>query len=383
MKSLFYKIGEFLFNLTVGAVLFVLSKVDKNGQHALSFFRELFLKRYQLIIDYNTRALYPSRYFTPSRIKTTTQPGELAIVIQGVITEKDDFTLETVRFYKKLFKGAIIILSTWDSTSKELLKKFKDEGCFIVLSKMFKPSGLGNVNYQICTSFSGINKAKELGAKYVLKNRSDLRIYREFSFEYMKTLLEIYPVLGKEIPLKGRILTLSGLAPQIVCINSYQDFMYFGYTDDMYALFDIPYDERGDDVFASSSRRYFDCKYNGVYNAKEVCLDRTPEVYITTAFLSKYKECGMTVKDSWQFFHDYFLVLDFKAIEAIWYKYQRYTVYGESEGKKACLDRNRNFNSILSACIITDKLIYADWLENEAEKCLMGSKINRDWLKGR
>lgn len=44
----------------------------------------------------------------------------------------------------------------------------------------------------------------------MLKNRSDLRIYKEFSFEYLKSLLGAYPVLGTKVPLKGRIVTLWG-----------------------------------------------------------------------------------------------------------------------------------------------------------------------------
>ncbi len=381
MKSILLKFAISCFNITINIVLYFVALVDKDGNYVMRFFREIFLKRFNVIIDYNLRALYPSKYFVPSRINTTTEKGELAIVIQGVITEKDDFTLETVRFYKMLFKDAHIIISTWDFTKSNLLKRFEDEGCYVVVSKNFKPSGLGNINYQICTTFAGIKKAKELGAKYILKNRSDLRIYREFSFEFLKSLLEVYPVSDDKTNQRGRIITLSGLGPQVISVNGFQDFMYFGFTEDIYNLFDIPYDTRGDEVFASSSRRYFDNKFNGKYSAANVCEELTPEVYITTSFLSKYLLCGMTVKDSWTYFRKYFLVVDFKAIEAVWYKYQMYSIYNETSGKRSCLDRERNYNSLISTCIITDKFKYEEWLEGERNKVVMGSKISKDWLK--
>ena len=76
------------------------------------------------------------------KVRSTTSKGELAIVLQGIVAIQDDCTLETVRLYKKIFPSAIIILSTWDFTSDELLQKFREEGCEIVLCKTFKPVGL-------------------------------------------------------------------------------------------------------------------------------------------------------------------------------------------------------------------------------------------------
>ena len=365
----------------VDSAVWLASKIDKNGYVFLNTLREAYLKQYKEILDISPKALYPSIYYVQPQIKTSTNDGELAIVIQGLIETKDDFTIETVRFYKKLFKGAHIIVSTWDSTPKELLNEFIKEGCHVVINKSFKPCGLGNVNYQICTSFSGVKKAKELGAKYVLKNRSDLRIYREYTFEYLKSLLELFPVKDHEIPLKGRIITLSGMEGQMIYVNWYQDFFYFGYTDDIYNLFDIPYDNRGEEVYARRSREYFNYKYDGLVNGDQICQDGTPEVYITKTFLSKYISCKMDLFSSWDYHKKYFYVIDFRTIEAIWYKYKRYIVYSENQGKKSITDRMRNFNILNSTCLITDKLIYEEWLEEERFKIQMGTRLNKNWLK--
>lgn len=58
----------------------------------------------------------------------------------------------------------------------------------------------------------------------MLKNRSDLRIYKEFSFEYLKSLLGAYPVLGTKVPLKGRIVTFVGQPVSCSCLIGYKTF---------------------------------------------------------------------------------------------------------------------------------------------------------------
>ena len=150
-----------------------------------------------------------------------------------------------------------------------LLQKFREEGCEIVLCKTFKPCGFGNVNYQVYTSLQGARRAKELGAKYVLKNRSDLRIYKEFSFEYLKSLLGAYPVLGTKVPLKGRIVTFVGATGQLFLPYWLQDFLYFGYMDDIINLFDIKQNER--DI--ANAPAYFKREYK-YCTGEDVCVEK-------------------------------------------------------------------------------------------------------------
>lgn len=362
-KGIFYvldKLLDFFFCLN--------ALVDKNGNNLKTRIAKKYLNKHDAILVIRDKNLFPSRYFIPSRIESNSKSGELAIVIQGPIEERDNFTLETIKFYKKLFTGAIIIVSTWDTTNKKLLQRFKEEGCVIVLSKVFENNGLRNVNYQICTTFAGIKKAKELGARFVMKTRSDLRIYREFSFEYLKTLLEKFPISETNVmksPM-GRIITLAGFSGQMCAVNWFQDFMYFGYTDDLFCMFDINYDDRK----VKNGDSYFIDKYNGKWSKADVCNEFPPEVYITTKYLLKFSHCEMTVESTLENFKKYFFVIDFDSIGAIWYKYGKYTLWAEMDSIYNIPDFAKNYNSLFSYALLTDKLVIGNWLEEERSRII-------------
>lgn len=240
---------------------------------------------------------------------------DFAIVIQGLIMTQDNFTLETIRLYKSLFPQAAIIVSTWDYTAKDIIKQFEDEGCEIVLSKDFKPSGFGNVNYQLCTSLAGVRRAKELGKKYVIKSRTDQRFNRTATLGFLKGLLDTFPVAtDNNMPLKGRIITLGG---SLFLPLYFMDFFYFGYTEDIEHLFDIPYEPRN----IPASQKYFGQTYGPVFSADAFYKEIPAEVYIISQFLKKYIDIEFSVKYYWEVITKYFITINFDDIGLIWSKY--------------------------------------------------------------
>lgn len=261
-------------------------------------------------------------FFVPSDIETKTENGELAIVIQGPIEMKDDFTIETIKLYKKLFSGAIIICSTWNDTPEDVLKKIKELDCYLIVSEFFEENGFSNINYQIKTTYEGVKKAKELGAKYVLKNRADIRVYKEFSFEYLKNLLELFPIkidVNSPFNLKGRIITVQGSAGQMFMPYWLQDFIYFGYTEDVLNFFDIPYDHR-----VIKDRIKFQVeKFGSCPNGEDISKIPAPEIYLTKAFLEKYQTINYSVESSWDIIKRFFLIIDFEDLNLFWVKYQK------------------------------------------------------------
>ena len=50
----------------------------------------------------------------------------LAIVIQGPVLHENNFTLETVKLYKKNFAQAKIILSTWENELPAVVDRFRE-----------------------------------------------------------------------------------------------------------------------------------------------------------------------------------------------------------------------------------------------------------------
>jgi WavE lipopolysaccharide synthesis len=347
-------------------LMFFISRVDKKGNLVLPL---LFNGYERYSENFCNFKLYPKNadYFIPSNIKTVTKPGEFAIVLQGIIEIRDNFTIETVKLYKKIFPGAIIIISTWDYTDKDLLEEFKSLGCEIVLSKDFKPCGFGNVNYQICTSLAGIKRAKELGALYTLKNRSDLRIYKEFAFEYLKSLLTIFPV-DKDNPfkLKGRIISPAGNSGQMFMPLWLQDFYYFGYTGDLINFFDIPYDSRQ----VHSAQKYLKEKY-GKFDGEIMCDIPVPEIYITKTFIEKYMKADMKVINHWNLIRQYFIMVDHEALNSYWPKYKLYNLssfYCEYDGKHNFIDPYKHISSADFLNLYNNQYEYEDWMEGIRKK---------------
>lgn len=352
------KIIKWFVGLPIDALVWGFWLVDRKG----GFFWNRLCNSYERVSDnYSNYKLTPKKTssYIPSRIKTDSKPGELAIVLQGIVSTKDDFTLESVRLYKKIFPGAIIIISTWENTAKKVLLELEKEGCVIVLSKAFEPCGFCNVNYQICTSLSGVRKAKELGAKYTLKNRSDLRIYKEFSFEYLKSLVECFPVSGNDIPLNGRIITLSGAKGQLFAPYWLQDFIYFGFTDDLFSFFDLPYDERP----IPSGLDYFKKAFHS-WTCEDMCVANVPEVYLTVCFLGKYMSVDRTVSSYWNILKRYFIIVNPDALKVLWNKYEHSLEVGCMDDKS----RNINLNEFIN--IYYNRFVYEEWMEDEQKKYL-------------
>ena len=102
---------------------------------------------------------------------------EVAIIVQGPIVKESDFTVETLRIYKKIFPGVKIILSTWDDEDQTFINKVRALDIEVIMNKKPNFGGLSNINFQIVSSSKGIFRAKELGFKFALKTRTDQRIY--------------------------------------------------------------------------------------------------------------------------------------------------------------------------------------------------------------
>lgn len=231
---------------------------------------------------------------------------KVAIVIQGPIIYDQNFTLETIKIYKKLFPFTIIILSTWIYEDAKYVEKLKMEGIEVLLNVVPEEKGVQNINYQIVSSFNGINKAKELGAEYVMKTRTDIRIYEKNSIEFLLNILNYFPVKGG-FKQNKRIIGLS--------LNSFKYRLYglsdinlFGEINDMLLYWSTALDKNG-----------------SAFEQMKVGLC---EVYLAIQFLKKVgKNIDWTLKDSWQAYADNFCIVDKQSLDVYWYKYARMKEY--------------------------------------------------------
>jgi len=237
---------------------------------------------------------------------------KFAIVIQGSIIKDENFTLETVRMYKKTFSDAQIILSTWED-EKNHIAIFENENITIVLNQYPQYNGTQNINYQIVSSFNGIKAAKELGNQYVLKTRTDQRIYGINSREFLINIVNEFPVNGL-YKQKKRIVGIS-LNTFKYRLYGMSDMLVFGDIDDMMIYWNPALDERAKVTERTNTIREF-CNLN-------MC-----EVYLATEFLKTIgHELKWTLNDSWQVFADNFCIIDKESLDVYWMKYSRHKEY--------------------------------------------------------
>jgi len=273
-------------------------------------------------VTYHYRPKLSNAVMTESDLVKGRKP--LAIVMQGPIVHVDSFTLETLKIYQRHFAGANIIVSTWEDESPVAIRQIEDAGIMVVLNRKPAYPGVSNINLQIASSRSGMQQAKDLGAEYALKTRTDQRMYAPNLTDFFYNLTEIFPVNGNWPKQRKRIVGCS-LNTFKYRMYGLSDMLIYGHIDDMLVYWDIGLDERVFDekqqLQATSSLRTF-------------ALWRVCEVYLATEFLMKIgRELEWSLRDSWSVFAEHFCVVDKEQLDLFWPKYNHseYRWLGYSE----------------------------------------------------
>ena len=136
-------------------------------------------------------------------------PQSLAIIMQGPILYDHDFTIETIKLYLRNFPNCPIIVSTWDYEAPNTLNIIENLGCIVIKNTIPQIKDYAHVNYQIKSTRTGLQKAKELGYKYVIKTRTDQRMYETNIAEFLFNILDKFPLDASIKAQKQRLVTLS------------------------------------------------------------------------------------------------------------------------------------------------------------------------------
>ena len=237
----------------------------------------------------------------------------IALVLQGPLVLDNNFTLETIRLYKKHFTQSMIIVSTWEGENADYLTKIKAEGVELILNAKPAIVGIGNLNLQIVSSYNGIMRAKERGAAYVYKTRCDQRMYGVNINEFLHNLITQFP-LKKPSLLKQRIIASSfstlKYVPYLIT-----DMFLFGHIDDMLLYWSAKHDNRlGLEKMIRTVQDLNDAKVS--------------ESYLCSEFLKAVgREVTWTIEDSWAAYADHFCIVDRQSLDLFWYKYNSYQEY--------------------------------------------------------
>jgi hypothetical protein len=231
--------------------------------------------------------------------------SEFAILMQGPLVHKNDFTLETLAYYRSIFPNVRLVLSTWDSECNIACKKIEKLGVDIVISEVPEVRGISNVNLQLQSTIAGLNYLSH-GTKYILKTRTDHRIYS--SENWLKYLRNKCETSISKIGLEKKL---------IICnLNMYRsrkyvvsDMFMFGRAEDISAFWNITHQ-----VADQNLNSDYDCF--GFHGA---------ETYIMRQFLKSVGWNILTDKvDSEKFLSSYFSLVDKDVIGLFWLKYNHF-----------------------------------------------------------
>ncbi len=231
--------------------------------------------------------------------------SEYAIVIQGPLLLKNNFTLETLKLYKKYFRNAFLVLSTWEDEDKNQIDQIKKVGVEVILNKKPANPGPRNINMQITSAVAGLRKATEAGKKYVLKTRTEARIYNYNSLFFLSNLLRGFPLTAPGYKQRGRLISTHGTVHKWYFFS---DMLIFGYTEDVLLYYEaalVPDDftlKLGDAEISFTAEQYFFTEflkkigYSLKYNFEDSCA-------------AQAKQC---------------LVLEASSLDWYWCKYERF-----------------------------------------------------------
>lgn len=236
-----------------------------------------------------------------------------AIIIQGPLILSQHFTVDTLKIYRRIFPKQLLILSTWEDENAVELEDVKQiKGVHLILSKKPRDAGIQHINYQIISASAGAKYAKSKGCKYLLKTRTDQRIYSPSAIRYLHALLKQFPV-RVNLNQKQRIISTS-LYTFKYRLYSISDMFLFGDISDMVRYLSPPLDTRKHEPYYSDLKTYSQL--------------RLGEMYFSTKFL---ESCGLklnwTLQQSWQSYADRFCICDKESIDLFWYKYDMFREY--------------------------------------------------------
>ena len=206
--------------------------------------------------------------------------SEISVIIQGAFN--NDITPKTISSIRKYLPKAEIILSVWEGTvlpqnlSVDKTIFNKDPGfCYYSDEKNPKKN---NVNRQIVSTLSGLKAASKI---YALKIRTDFILTGNNFLNYFGKYEKVNP---KWQIFKKKLIACSYFAriPEISKTALHiSDLLFFGLTEDILKLFDIPLMPKEYELCFSYSK---DNKKKHRHIYTKYC----PEQYIFCACLKKY-----------------------------------------------------------------------------------------------
>jgi len=251
-------------------------------------------------------------YYLPLKPLPFDSGESCGIVLQGPIHQPDDFTLESIKYYRLLHPNAVVVLSTWDDEPAGVIEQCRAAGAVIVTSSKPAIPGALNVNFQSRSALAGLLKAKELGCRFAAKTRTDVRIYAPDAFSFLVNLLKTFPARGpgqQNFRLIATPVTTARYTPFYL-----SDILVFGEINDICMYWNCPQNICSRDPSRNEG------------SIRNLISDEVPEIFLCRSFLTRSRgPIEPTLRNWWQALADHFLIVDREMLDMYWPKYFPHT----------------------------------------------------------
>jgi hypothetical protein len=237
--------------------------------------------------------------------------GSNAIVIQGPVIP--GITRQVLATMSALHPATLTVLSTWRDTPVALLHElgpFVDE---LVVSDLPGSRGIQNRNCQIVTTRAGIDRAIGCGARTILKTRTDLAVMAPNLFVRAASWQASLDIRrARELGLSGRLFVPSSFTRKFLLYHP-SDLVMLGAAHDLAEYWSAPLDPRSGNLLSPEWMRL---------SLQQLMMTGNPaESYLGTSFCRRigWPVAG-TLRDSWSFYRDLFVVADNDWFDLLWLK---------------------------------------------------------------
>lgn len=233
------------------------------------------------------------------------------VVVQGPVVK--GVTAHVLRVLTALHPNDLVLLSTWDDTAEGLLAEAAAIADDLVVSSKPAVAGIQNRNFQIVSTRAGIDRAVALGARTILKTRTDLAVMTESLFDRARLWLDgVGQKAARRYGLSDRLIVPSSYTRKFLLYHP-SDLVMLGAADDMALYWSAPLDSRAGDVLSPAS-----------LSLPLPFLDmggHPTESYLGLRFCQTIgRPVAATVQDSWAFYRDLFAVVDNDWFDLLWFK---------------------------------------------------------------
>lgn len=279
------------------------------------------------------------------KIRIVNETNDVAIIFQGEIRSCKKYVFQTICLYRKMYPNITIVLSIWDYEFDEHIELLCSKyDVHLLANTVPGKSGLGHVNYQLKGTHEAIKfiQKKYNGLiKYVLRTRTDQRIYLDDFLTYLKNSLITYACTDHTGKLSDRIVVVGSPINSYIWLPFHLcDFMTFSTINNIEKIYSAEYDLHENGIQNVKWFTFFKniiTKYELVlpnhYSSKIEKLNRisdkiySAEIFLFKNFYNKNIEsihADTLVQQYHSFVKECLVVVDEKTLLLDWPKYLFY-----------------------------------------------------------